>query len=190
MRLRAAAAVVLLCSFGLALAACGGGSDDNNKPTPTSPSGTPGAGRTPGASGTVTGGGAGGSTATVAIDSATASVDQEASVELEVLGVGAPGLGAWTIDVSYDTDILSAATCTTHQAFAYCNVNYDNDTLRTVGADAQGADGDVPIATITFRCKKAGSSDLTLAVDPLADATIGNPTDINHIEQNGSITCS
>ena len=193
MRVRTATlvpAVLLVCALGLALAACGGGSDGGNKPTPTSPSGTPGADTTPAASGTLTGGGAGGSNATVAVDNATARVGEEASVELKVLDVGTPGLGAWTIDVSFDADIVSASTCTTNQAFAYCNAKFDSDTIRTVGADAQGASGDVSISTITFRCEKAGSSDLTISVDTLADATIGNPTDINHTEQDGSITCS
>jgi hypothetical protein len=193
MRVRAATlipAVLLVCALGLALAACGGGSDGGDKPAPTPPSGTPGADTTPGASGTVTGGGAGGSTVTVAVDSATAAAGQEASVELKVLDVGTPGLGAWTIDVSFDTDIVSASTCTTNQAFAYCNPKFPNDTIRTVGADAQGASGDLSISTITFKCEKAGSSDLTISVDTLADATIGNPTDINHTERDGSITCS
>ncbi len=195
MRVRAAAlipAVILACALGLALAACGGGSNSGNKPAPTSPSGTPGQDTTPGASGTVTGGGAGGSNVTVAINDGTAQVGEEASVELKVLDVGAPGLGAYTVDVSYDTDVVSAAACESPpgQGLAYCNPKYASDKVRSVGAIAEGVESDVLIGTLTFKCEKAGSSDLTISIDTLADATIGNPTDINHTEQNGSITCS
>lgn len=197
---------LLVCLLGIALVACGGGNKDN-KPTPTPANGTPGS-TTPGASGTSTGGdGAGGSTVTLTVSDGTAVVGQPAAVELKTLDVGAPGLGAYTVDVSYDADILTAETCngaggpgtpaaatTTPNpsipGLSFCNPKYASDKVRAVGAITQGATGDVPLASIVFTCNKAGSSELTISVDTLADATIGDPTDINHTEDNGTITCS
>jgi hypothetical protein len=186
--------------LGVGLAACGS-SSDGNKATPTSASRTP---TTPGANG---GGGAGGSTVTLTVSDGTGVVGQTAAVDLKVLDVGAPGLGAYTVDVSYDADIVTAETCngaggpgtpaaatTTPNAaipgLSFCNPKYAFDQVRAVGAITQGATGDLPLANIVFTCKKAGSSALTISVDTLADATIGDPTDINHTEQNGTITCS
>lgn len=179
---------ILICLLVVSLVACGG-SSNGNKATPTSALGTPGATTTPEASGS---GGAGGSTVTMTVGNATAPVGQEGSVEVKAAGVGTPGLGAWTVDVSYDPNIVSAGTCTSasSQGLSFCNAQYASGKIRVVGANAQGLSGDVSLATMTFRCEKAGNSDLDITIDTLADATVGNPTDINHTEQSGSITCS
>ncbi len=179
--------IVLIGLLGVALAACGGDSDKDTKATPTSSS------ETPGASGTSTGGGgAGGSNVTVTIADGTATVGQTVDVEIKALDVGTPGLGAYTVDVSFDTDIVSATSCASpeNQGLAFCNAEYDPGKVRSVGAIAEGVSGDVSLGTVTFTCETAGTSDLAISVDTLADATIGDPTDINHTEQNGTITCS
>ncbi len=200
---------ILMCLLGVAVAGCGGDSDKDGKATPTSSSEPSGA-TTPGASGTSTGGGgAGGSNVTVTIADGEGIVGEPVNVVLQALGVGEPGIGAWTVDVAYDSGIISAASCDgitgpgtprpatitptpTGPGLAFCNPKFgqNNDTVRSTGAVVQGANGDVPLATITFTCESAGSSDLTISVDTLADATIGDPTDIKHTEQNGTITCS
>ena len=178
---------VLVAAAIVLLAACGGSSSNKPKQTPTP--GTPGAATTPSASG---GSGAGGSDAELSAGNATASVGQEGSIELKASGIGTPGLGAWTVDVKYDSSILSASTCTaaSSQGLSFCNPKYASDTVRVVGANAQGLSGDISLATMAFRCSKAGKSDLTVSASTLADATVGNPTDIKHHEKTGSITCS
>jgi len=126
------------------------------------------------------------------VGNATTSVGKDGSVELKAIGVGTPGLGAWTVDVAFDPNVVSAGTCTSasSQGLSFCNAQYESGKVRVVGANAQGLSGDVSLATITFRCEKAGNSELTITIDTLADATVGNPTDISHTEQSGSITCS
>jgi hypothetical protein len=178
---------ILICLLGVGLVACGG-SSDGNKATATSANGTPGS-TTPDAAG---GGGAGGSNVTLTIADGTAAVGGTVVLELDALHVGTPGLGAFTVDVSYDSSVASAASCKSpeNQGLGFCNANFASGKVRAVGAIAEGKSGDVPLATITFKCDKAGRSDLTISVDTLADATIGNPTDISHTEQGGSITCS
>ena len=177
---------ILVFLLGVAAVACGGDSGDE-KATATTKSGTPGAVAT-----STGGGGAGGSTVTVTITDGTATVGQTANVEIKTLGVGAPGLGAYTVDISFDTDIVSATSCASpeNQGLGYCNADYDPGVVRTTGAIAEGVEGDVLLGTLTFTCEAAGTSDLTLSVDTLADATIGDPTGINHTEEHGTITCS
>jgi hypothetical protein len=178
----------LIAAAVLFLAACGS-SSSSTQPKQTSTPGTPGAATTPSASG---GSGAGGSDVELSAGDATATVGQEGSVELTATGVGTPGLGAWTVDVKFDPGILSASTCTaaSAQGLSFCNPKFATDIVRVVGANAQGLSGDLTLATMAFRCSKAGKSDLTVSASTLADATVGNPTDIKHHEQKGSITCS
>ncbi len=179
------------------LAACGGGnsdnSDDGTNAAPTSSGGTPGENGTP------AGSGSGGATVTFVTGTGTAVVGQTTTVELKALGIGTPGMGAWTIDVAYDKDIVSA-TCEVDDSagLQFCNPTFDNPdddsedlALRLASANASGTDpGDLSLMTMTFTCNAVGTSDLTISVDTLADATVGSPTDINHAEEQGTITCT
>jgi hypothetical protein len=195
---------LLVALLGAGLAACGGGDDDddgNGGPTPGAGQATPGATSDGG-------GGAGGSNVTLTIEDGSAAVREQAGVILSALGVGDPGIGAWTVDVTFDPTIVSAASCDgnegpgstpeagadtptpTGPGLAFCNPKYENSIVRSTGAVVEGASGDVALATITFQCEAAGTSDLTINVSTFADATVGDPTDINHTEENGSITCS
>lgn len=175
----------------LVLIACGGdgSSDDGTDAAPTASDGTPAGSTTPGGSGS------GGATVTFVVDDGTAAVGQTATVDLEALDVGTPGMGAWTIDVAYDSSVVSA-TCEVDDAagLQFCNPSFDDGdglALRLASANASGTDpGDLLLMTMTFTCNTAGTSDLTISVDTLADATVGNPVDINHTEDHGSITCT
>ena len=180
--------LVVLAAF--AVGACGGGDDNDDETTPAATDGTP-SDSTP-APGTSTndGGGAGGGTVTLTISDGTAAVGQTADVDLQAVAVGAPGLGAYTVDISFDADIVSASSCQSGEGLAFCNADFDPGVARAVGAIAEGSEGDVRLGTITFTCNAAGTSDLTISVETLADATIGDPTDINHTEEHGTITCS
>ncbi len=184
---------IMFVFVGAALAACGGGDDGGDGATPTPSSGTPGS-QTPATAETSTGDGrgAGGGTITVSIADGNATVGQTADVVLTAQGLGAPGLGAYTVDVSFDTNVVSATACVgpEDQGLTFCNADFDPGIVRSVGAIAEGVEGDVSIGTITFTCEAAGTSELTISVDTLADATIGDPTDITHAEENGTITCS
>jgi hypothetical protein len=208
MRLRTALLpiIFLIGLLGLALTGCGGSdSDDDGSETPST-STTPGAQET----NTDGGGGAGGSTVTLSVTEGEGTVGQPVNVILGAAGVGEPGIGAWTVDVTYDPSVVTAFSCDgnrgpdvtpeaatqtptptpTGPGLAFCNPSYKDNIVRSTGAVVQGASGDVPLATITFLCESAGTSDLTISVSTFADATIGEPTDINHTEESSSITCS
>ena len=120
----------------------------------------------------------------------TAAVGATAQTTVQALAVPAPGLGAWTFNVTYDPAIMSVADCSGAGTVA-CNKKFDDHTIRLAGATAEGLTGDVTLATLTFQCKAAGTAQLKLIVDLLADATLGNPLNIpNPTLQDGSITCS
>ena len=109
--------------------------------------------------------------------------------------VPAPGLGAWTVDITYDPTKVSVASCAPAQG-GVCNPAYSATQVRITGASANGLIGDTSLGTITFNMLAATAaacgapSPLTLATNVFADATIGNPTDITLTSTSGgTITC-
>ncbi len=127
---------------------------------------------------------------TIAVGSGSAAVGDLATVDLDGLGFVEPGLGAWTIDVTYDPSVVTAVGCNAGLS-GVCNPTFDTDTVRVTGASAEGFVGDVQLAMITFECLDEGSTALSPSINVLADATLGNPQDISGDTsiENGSITC-
>ncbi len=112
------------------------------------------------------------------------------TVTVDVTDVGGEGLGAWTIDVSYDSDVISASGCTAEQG-GVCNENFTDNSVRITGASAGGLSGDTTLGSITFDCADdEGSSDLTIALSVFADATIGDPQDLSPSISNGTFDCA
>jgi hypothetical protein len=126
--------------------------------------------------------------ATVTVSSATVEIDETGTVELKVLGVDDPGLGAWSVDISYDIAVAAAVGCEPQNG-SVCNPQYSPDTVRVTGAVATGLEGDTSLALIGFRCAELGESDLTISINVIADATIGAPKELDTTVQDGTITC-
>jgi hypothetical protein len=125
----------------------------------------------------------------ISVSTVSATVGSTVDVQLRALNIPAPGLGAWEIMVNYNPDVINVVTCTT-AATNVCNPDFAPDQVFVVGADASGRIGDSTLSTITFRCVDEGASDLTLAVDRFADATVGEPVGIDFAIQLGRVTCS
>ena len=115
-------------------------------------------------------------------------VGESGSVTLEASNIRTPGLGAWTIDVTYSRLEVSPVEC---EAFAggVCNPTFGPETVRITGASGGGLEGDTALGTITFRCIKVGASALAWFGTVFADATIGGPQDISVSNTFGSVTC-
>ena len=124
----------------------------------------------------------------VSVSDGSADADGSGTVSIDASGVGGPGLGAWTIDISYDTSLLTASDCTAEQG-GVCNENFTSDSVRVTGASAGGLSGDKLLGTITFDCDGEGESDLTIALSVFADATIGDPQDLDPSVSNSTFTC-
>jgi hypothetical protein len=132
--------------------------------------------------------GAGAVSGTVRVGSLITSVGLAQSVNLEALDVGAPGLGAWTIDVVYDPSVVSAVSCTAEQG-GICNPTFADDTFRVAGLNIFGLEGDTALGTVSFACESVGTTDLTLTLDVFVDATLGGPLPIDATIENGTVTC-
>jgi hypothetical protein len=127
----------------------------------------------------------------VSIDDGSAAVGEEVSVELNAADIGEPGLGAWSIDITFDPDVVSAVACDVELAGAQnvCNPAYADDTVRIAGAAGVGLEGDSKLATITFECEDDGESAIEVNLVHFADGTIGGPEPIDADVTNGTITC-
>lgn len=111
------------------------------------------------------------------------------TVELSALDVTDPGLGAWTIDIFYDPDVISAVDCSAAQG-GVCNENFADDAVRITGAVATGLEGDTTLGTITFECADAeGESPLEVSLFTFADGTLGGPQTIDATTVDGTFTC-
>lgn len=124
----------------------------------------------------------------IRIGSTTAAPGEASSVDLDALGMVAPGLGAWSIDIQFDPAIITASTCGPQNG-SVCNPAFAENTVRVVGANASGLVGDSLLAAITFQCASEGTSALTVIIQNLADATPGDLQPIDAAAQNGSFTC-
>lgn len=125
----------------------------------------------------------------ISVDSATVAPGGSASVDVQALSVDAPGLGAWSIDIQYDAAVVSADSCVAEQG-GVCNPAFAAGVVRFTGASAGGLEGDTTLAGITFGCLTEGISTLTVVIDVLADATIGDPQPLTAAIQNGTFACT
>lgn len=175
--------LVMFAVLALVIACGGDGDSDEDGPTPTSD--TFGE-----QSGQVGGGEPGLDSPTVSMGSATIVVGESGEVVLSVLNFEAPGLGAWTVDVLYDTSLLTLTDCEALQAASVCNPEFASDILRIVGATAAGLEGDTEIGRLAFQCNAAGEGTLALSIVTLADGTLGDPQLVAAHVEGGSITCN
>lgn len=127
--------------------------------------------------------------AEVGVGSAKAQVGHEVVVQVGAEHVAAPGLGAWTFDVEYNPEFVTALDCTAHQN-SLCNADFGDNAVRFVGTRVEGLTGAFELGDVVFECKKAGKSALELSVTVFADATPGEPQPINPAVTHGSLTCS
>lgn len=108
--------------------------------------------------------------AAVGVGSASAPFAQSAPVSLDATNVPPPGLGAFTVDITYDPSIIGPAGCTAAAGF-FCNASFAPAKVRCGGFDVNGRNGMVPLCTPNFTSVgQAGQcSNLTLAVVELSD---------------------
>ncbi|MGH7485170.1 MAG: cohesin domain-containing protein [bacterium] len=114
------------------------------------------------------------------------------TVELTA-NVPTPGLGAWTVDITYDPTKLTPTNCAPAQG-GVCNPAYSATQVRIMGASANGlpAGADNSLGTITFSAAAgcSGTTPLTATTNVFADATIGNPQPIDVTITSGSVNCA
>lgn len=168
---------------GIGYAGCTGGTTPTSGP-PATATNTPIRTPTPAP---CTGGSCG---QTLSVGSLSLDLNGSGAVTVRAGDFPEPGLGAWSIDMSYDAAIVSVDGCApTAQAGGICNPDFRPDGIRIVGASAGGLVGSTGLAVVSISCVSAGTSPLTLSINILADATFGNPESITASVRNGEITC-
>ena len=116
-----------------------------------------------------------------------ANVGDEVTVTLEAVGIPPPGLGAWTIDMSYDNSIVDAIGCDSRPG-GVCSPAFMADAVRATGASETGLSGTFTLATFEFRCDAVGTAELVPDVTVLA--TTEPIQDLDLPVDEGSITCT
>jgi hypothetical protein len=129
----------------------------------------------------------------ISVDNVSVAPGEEATVNISSSVPG--GLGAWTLDITYDPEVVTPTGCDGGDENSVCNENFADDAVRITGASATGTDDDTVLGSITFAfveddCDGA-SSDLSVSISVLADPTIGDPQDISADADvsDGSVTC-
>jgi hypothetical protein len=119
-------------------------------------------------------------------------IGDRVDVELSASEIEAPGLAAWSIDISYDPDILEAVSCTpsANTGTQVCNEAFSDSSMRLAGASATGLTGDPELATARFECIAAGTSPIEIGLVTFADGTLGDPQPIDASVNNGEIRCA
>lgn len=114
--------------------------------------------------------------ASIRLESASLQPNESATLTLEGVGFESTGLGALTVDVSYDPTAVSVTACEADPErvfdLALCGEEYAKGIARVTVIDAEGEAGDFTLAEITFTAgSKTGSQALAVRVETLADAT-------------------
>ena len=121
----------------------------------------------------------------LSVSDGSAAPGDEGTVTVSAGNITGEGLGAWTVDITYDTDVITAVACTAEQG-GVCNTEFGDGVVRITGASAGGLD----VGSITFECGDAeDSSALTISVNVFADATVGDPQDIDVTVSDGTFDC-
>ena len=117
--------------------------------------------------------------ATVHIGSMSVAPGGQTTVGLSASNVPSPGLGAFTIDVTYDSAVVTPTGCDPdpdgHFDGSFCNTSFAPSTIRVGGfRTAAGAVDDLSLCDITFQAVglSGSQSPLTLSLVEFAD-TLG-----------------
>jgi hypothetical protein len=118
--------------------------------------------------------------------SATEPVDGSSGI-MHIYVHNARALGAWTVDVRYDPNVIQVRQCAPTLQVGTCS--FGGGTIRTLGDTGRGASGDLTLARLFFDCVPgAASTNLDLTVVGLADASLNEPFD-NIITQDDVVDC-
>ncbi len=124
----------------------------------------------------------------IAVTSLELNLDDEGKVVLYGDFFDEPGLGAWTIDIYYNADLVNLVECGTEHG-GICNPEFAGNAARITGSRAEGLKGEFVLGSLWFTCKGEGQSGLELDINVLADGTLGGPLPIEAEVKHGEIYC-
>lgn len=189
------APLMLMLALPVFVLACGGDDDESGNNTPpgpfdsgaspgaagtaapgtavaSQPGGSPGAGAaTPGSSGTRPGGAATpvpGTPVVVGVSRETADAGSEVTVKVTVDPPEGKKLGAWTVDLTYDPNVLTPTACG-GGGLSVCNEKYSSTVVRLVGISLEGIEGE--LGTVTFKATGAAGAKSAVTVNATSCTT-------------------
>ncbi len=124
----------------------------------------------------------------IGITSEEIHLGDEGKVSLWGDNFGEPGLGAWTVDVYYNPEVVNIVECGAQQG-GVCNPGFRDNAARITGSSAEGLKGEFLLGSLWFTCKGVGESGLELDIKVLADATLGAPQPVEAKVVHGFISC-
>ena len=125
----------------------------------------------------------------IGVSSIELGLDGEGKVVLYGDFFDEPGLGAWTIDIYYNADLVNLVECSAEHG-GLCNPEFHDNAARIAGSTAQGLEGEFVLGSLWFTCKGEGESHLEIDINVLADGTLGGPQPIEPEVKHGEISCS
>ena len=97
-------------------------------------------------------------------------------------------LGAYRVDVGYDSELVTATECTSAEGVCSIDVIASN-TVRLNGSKVSGLNGDIELGTITFLSNgPEGTADLTVDTSTLVLGDTLGEEDLTVTPTNGAIT--
>ncbi len=137
--------------------------------------------------------GSGRISATLSVQAGTGVVGGIATVNIVASHMLEPGLGAWTVDMTFDPSRLSPTSVNQRGCTGYfgtvCSMHYSATQARFTGASASGLLGDITLGTAFFRCLGPGTTAVSLTTNVFADANPNSPQNIDVDINNGTVTC-
>ena len=100
----------------------------------------------------------------------------------------AANLGAWTVDVTYNPNIVQVTGCS-GQNGSICNTTFAANKVRVIGSSASGLSGSQPLANITFAAATGATAGQSSALTPtISTFTDPSANPISATPSNGTIT--
>lgn len=124
----------------------------------------------------------------IGITSEEIHLGDEGKVSLWGDNFGEARLGAWTVDVYYNPEVVNVVECGAQQG-GVCNPDFRDNAARITGSSAEGLKGEFLLGSLWFTCKGIGESGLELDIKVLADGTLGDPQPVEAKLVHGKIYC-
>ena len=123
----------------------------------------------------------------ITISSLDLEVGEQGLVFVEAERVAQPGVGAWTLNISYDSDLVSLVGCEVRDKHSECSEE-STGTVHVRGASAEGLQSGTVLAELEFRCDRPAATELGTEVEMWSVASTGFIERLVDVEE-GRITC-
>lgn len=128
----------------------------------------------------------------IGVTSSSAAAGGSGVFQIYARDVAPPGLGSWTVDISYDESVISVPQCAPTIQTSSCDPHFAPGMIRATGRTTPGHTGDVVIAQLFYDCARAGgSSILEVSLSNVSDASVGGGLALVDVaDVDGTVICT